>query len=359
MAEKLIQEGVNGQLGARARLEIERQLREYWLAGLNHEIRTPLAGILGMVELLLETSLDGNQRECAQAARQCAETLLCNVNMMLEYSALSAGTVRADNAEFHLGMLLQEAVEEQLLAAHDKGLRVVYHEVSDVGRFVVGDPDRLRQVIRQLLSNAVKFTHAGTVEVRAVYTDRGRSGTLAFSVRDTGIGISDADLGRIFSGFSQVESGLARRYSGLGLGLALSKRILGLLGGSIVVDSEPSRGSVFSFEVPLKSGVETPDWRPRAQTGVSSQRILLVEDNRISQRIVIHLLRKHDYEADCAESGPEAVEACSRKAYGLVLMDLQLPGMDGFEVTRRVRALPGSAGVFAARQQSCAEFALL
>lgn len=318
-----------------------RRLQEQWLASLNHEVRTPLGGIVGMVDLLLETKLDAEQQDYVESTRQCAETLLATFNAMLEYSALSAGVVHADEVEFHLGAVLHELVNEYLAAAHAKGLRLVYRGGADVGRFVLGDQGRIRQIFSHILSNAIKFTHHGEIEVRADYAGEGSAGRLHVSIRDTGIGIAETDIPRIFACFSQVERGLSRSYAGLGLGLSLAKKLVGLLGGAISVVSQPECGSTFSFDLPLRNGAETPDWgsQPSA-TAQRPRRVLVVEDDRISQRIVSHLLRREAYEVDCVESGLRAVEAFRRSSYGLVLMDLQLPGMDGLETTQRIRELP-------------------
>lgn len=337
---------VNGHSHIATDAGVERELQEQWLASLNHEIRTPLAGIVGMVDLLLETKLDAQQQDYVESARQCAETLLANFNAMLEYSALAAGAVHADEVEFHLGVMLHELVAEHAAAAHAKGLCLIYRDGGDVGRFVLGDQDRIRQIFRHLLSNAIKFTHNGEIEVCAGYTDEGSAGRLRVSVRDTGIGIAENDIPRIFACFSQVERGLSRSYAGLGLGLSLARKLVGLLGGAIFVDSQPGSGSTFSFDLPLRNGVETPDWGPQPSAlAPRPRRVLVVEDDKISQRIVSHLLRREEYEVDCVDSGLRAVEAFRRSSYGLVLMDLQLPGIDGLETTRRIRALPDGTRV--------------
>lgn len=231
--------------------EALRQLKDKWLSSLNYEIRTPLAGLVGMVDLLLETRLDTEQREYAKAARECAASLLSSFSAMVEYSALSAGTVRVEELEFHLGAMLNCVITEYKVAAEAKGLRFRFLDDRGLNRFVLGDQERIRQILRQLLSNAVKFTHEGEIQVLASYPAADDS-RLRVSVLDTGIGITPREMPHIFDSFYHCGSGLARLYAGIGMGLSLARKLAQLLGGDVDVASEPGRGSVFSFHVRLR-----------------------------------------------------------------------------------------------------------
>ncbi|HBY59577.1 MAG TPA: hypothetical protein DEH78_07120 [Solibacterales bacterium] len=226
--------------------------------------------------------------------------------------------------------------------AEQKGLRFQYLPSANLGRITVGDGPRLRQILRQLLSNAVKFTPRGEVEVTAAC----RGARLEISVRDTGIGVSPEDLDRIFDSFRQLESGLARRYSGLGLGLALAQKLTVLLGGEMRANSRLGVGSCFQFWIPLRladSGLELapPPARPRQLP----RRVLVVEDNRLAQTVIRHVLNKRKYEVECVASGEEALDVLRMEQVGLILMDLQMPGMTGIDAAVRVQQLPNGQGV--------------
>lgn len=310
------------------------QLKGLFLASLNHEIRTPLSGILGMTDLLLETKLDDEQREYVQAARLCAESLFEILNAALEYSALEAGRVSLDESEFSLKEALQAALDQHALRAQAKGLRITSNLAPNLPEVILGDAPRLRQVVSHLLGNAIKFTSAGTVELRASTA----LGSLIIQVADTGIGIPRDRLDAIFDSFRQVESGLARRYAGLGLGLSVVRKLVLLMHGEISVESAPDRGSTFTVHLPLR----TPE--PAHESAApfaaeSGPRILAVEDNPISARILRHTLERRRLRVDCVSSGRAALEAAARHRYDLVLMDLQMPGMDGLETTTAMRRL--------------------
>lgn len=326
-----------------------RRLKSHFLAGLNHEIRTPLTGILGMTDLLLETPLDDLQREYVMTTRICAEELLALLDAALEYSALSSGALVIEEAEFNLPELLEGVLDQHRIKAHAKGLKLTAN-LDSLPTVAIGDVVRIRQIVSQLLGNAVKFTPAGEVELRAgAERDQGERIVLALTIRDTGVGIAPEDLPRLFESFAPLESGPGRRYSGLGLGLATVQRLLELMGGEIRVQSEPGRGSLFALRIPLRvagGGRETQPAPPASDPArPNHRRILLVEDDPVAQRIVGHILERAGYQADAVGSGDAAIAVAAARPYQLILMDLQMPGKDGIETTLEIRKLPGYSGI--------------
>lgn len=318
-----------------------RDVQGEFLASLNHEIRTPLSGILGMTDLLLETPLTEDQREYAGAARLCAENLLEILNVTLEYSALSAHQVLLEETEFPLVDTLRGVLNEFAAKAQSKGLRLVDALDSSLPEMAVGDPLHLRQILWHLVGNAVKFTKEGQVEVRAsAATTDARQLTVAIEVRDTGVGIAPEQLKAIFESFRQLETGLSRSHGGLGLGLAVARKLVELLNGTIHVASELGHGSTFSVRLPLRVPA---NWEPRllVETKKSRGRVLVIDDNRVAQTIASHALRRQSFEVQCAGDGFEALDAASKSQFDVILIDLQMPGWDGFETCERIRELPG------------------
>jgi CheY-like chemotaxis protein/anti-sigma regulatory factor (Ser/Thr protein kinase) len=316
-------------------------LKGLFLASLNHEIRTPLSGIMGMSDLLLETNLDDEQREYVNATRLCAESLFEILNATLEYSALEAGQFCLDESEFSLKELLDSAVNQHALRAQAKGLRLFSTLEAGLPETMLGDAPRLRELLGYLISNAIKFTHAGTVELR-VTLDRLAAGgnSVMVEVRDTGIGIPADRLGAIFESFRQVDSGLSRSYPGLGLGLALVRKLAELMNGRVEVTSTLEKGSTFTVRLPVRQGVGSSHEPVLPVSGVRPA-ILAVEDNPVGLTVLRHALARRSVEVDCATSGAAALEAAGKRRYDLVLMDLQMPEMDGLETTQRMRKLHG------------------
>lgn len=317
-----------------------RDVKGQFLASLNHEIRTPLSGILGMTDLLFETPLTEDQREYVGATRSCAENLLEILNVTLEYSALAANHVRLDEAEFSLRDMLQGVIAEFASKAEAKGLRMMRAIDGSVPEMVMGDPLRLRQILWHLVGNAIKFTREGYVEVAgSAVADSDRRARVMLCVRDTGIGIAPDQLNEIFESFRQLETGLSRKHSGLGLGLAVVQKLVALFEGRITVDSQLGKGSVFTLMLPLKLPLDAG-----GRLGENKRvrgRVLVVDDNAVAQTIASHALRRQAYEVECAGDGRLAVEAAANGRFDVILMDLQMPGWDGFKTAEQIRQLPG------------------
>jgi len=311
--------------------------RARFLASLNHEVRTPLSGILGMTDLLLETTLDEEQKEYVEAARLCAENLLELLNATLEYSALSEGSFVLDDSEFALRELLETTASEFEAKAHAKGLRLVRDISPDMPVMAAGDGLRLRQIIAHLMANAIKFTHRGGVEIGAsVRPVSDREFVLQLRVADTGIGIPSDQLHSVFESFRQLDTGLSRQYSGLGLGLSLAQKITSLMHGELTANSSVGEGSTFRVEIPLRT---TNEIRLRHGGEKLRRRILVVEDNTVARTITTQVLRGRGYDVDCATNGEEAIASANTVLYDLVLMDLQMPGMNGFQAAAAIRTL--------------------
>jgi len=322
-------------------------LKGTFLASLNHEIRTPLSGIIGMADLLLETNLDEEQREYVNAARVCAENLFEILNATLEYSSLEAGELSLDESEFCLTEMIEGAMNQHAPRAQTKGLRLFTTLEPGLPETVLGDAPRLRQLLGHLIANAIKFTPSGSVELR-VFMDRSGAGPewLVTEVRDTGIGIAPDKLESIFESFRQVETGLSRNYPGLGIGLALVRKLITLMHGEIQVKSAIGQGSTFTVRLPLHHPADAAQGNASPQSRSEAwPAILAVDDNPIGLMVLRHSLQRHEFRVDCVSSGKEALEAAAARRYDLVLMDLQMPEMDGLTATSAIRRLPGYATV--------------
>lgn len=331
-------------------------LKSKFLACLNHEIRTPLNGILGLTAVLLEDELKDEQRECAQSIKTCAESLFAVLHATLEYSALSAGKAVLDESEFRIEELFQSVIAEYVPKAKVKNLSLSFECESFLPETAIGDAIRIRQVFCHLLDNAIKFTPTGRVEVLIHTGGEQKAGILQLhvEVRDSGIGIPPDRQEAIFEAFRQLDTGLARQFSGLGLGLALAQKMVQLLGGSMSIDSALGKGSTFAFVVPVLSATQKQAPKSEVRNAIAARvgsgsvqfpRVLVVEDNQVAQRIVSSTLTKRNYRVVSALSGPEAIMHVTSGVFDLILMDLQMPGMDGIEAASRIRELENGKSI--------------